>query len=168
MTTSAWLAIVSVLIALGALLISRESLATAVELNRETRDTRDVATINSCNQRYLDWRSDGPKFNDVNWCYGMWDLLATEFSLFRQGWLPPFMFRSWMNTLGAWYADQQNAWPSHQSFLATYSGSLTEMEDFFQEIWRIARDNQGSTAARNRKIEDFVDGWHAKRRIHQI
>jgi hypothetical protein len=165
MTTSGWLSITSVLIALGALLISRKSLGAAVELNRDTRDTRDVATIISCNQRYLDWRRRGPDFDDVAWCYGMWDLVATEFNFFRRGWLPPFMFRFWMNTLGAWYANYQNAWPSHRSFLATYSGSLTEMEDFFQEIWLIARDNQGNTVARNRKIEDFVDEWHTRIRI---
>jgi hypothetical protein len=154
----------SALIALGALLVSRKSLETAVELNRETKDARDVATITACNQRYLDWRSKGPDFDDANWCYGMWDLLATEFNFFQQGWLPSFMFRSWMNTLGAWYADHQNAWPSHQRFLATYSGSRAEMEDFFQGIWRIARDNQASIVARNRKVEGFVDEWHANHR----
>jgi hypothetical protein len=165
MITSAWLSITSALIALGALLVSRKTLETAVELNRETRGARDVATITSCNQRYLELRGNGPDFDDANWCYVMWDLVATEFNFFRQGWLPTFMFRFWMNTLGAWYADNQNAWPSHRSFLAAYSGSLTEMEDFFQEIWRIARDNQGNAAARNRKIEDFVDEWRANHTI---
>ena len=161
MTTSDWLSVVSALLALGSLLVARRSLQTAVQLNRETVDARDATTIASCNQRYLDWHGKGPDFDDQAWCYGMWDLMATEFSFFKQGWLPLFIFRFWMNTLGAWYAEQPNAWPSHQSFLATYSGSLTEMEDFFQGIWTVARDSGGNTVARNRRIEHFVDSWHA-------
>ena len=161
MTTSDWLSIASALIAFGSLLVALRSLETAVELNRETRDAREVATIMSCNQRYLDWRSKGPELDDADWYYGMWDLIATEFNFFRQGWLPLFIFRFWMNALGALYAENREAWPSHQSFLATYSGSLTEMEDFFQEIWMIARDNRRNGVTRNRKIEDFVGQWHA-------
>jgi hypothetical protein len=72
------------------------------------------------------------------------------------------MFRFWMNTLGTWYAEQPDAWPSHQRFLAAYAGSLTEMEDFFQGLWKLSRDSQGNAAARNRRIEDFVDDWHAR------
>ena len=161
MTIPDWLSVVSALLALGSLAVARRSLQTAVQLNHQTIDARDAMTIASSNQRYLDWRRKGPDFDDEVWCYGMWDLIATEFNFFKQGWLPLFMFRFWMNTLGAWYAEQPNAWPSHQSFLATYSGSLTEMEDFFQGIWKVARDSQGNTVARNRRIEDFVDSWHA-------
>jgi len=160
MTVSTSLSVVSTLLALGSLAVARRGLQTAVQLNRESMDARDAAVVTACSQRYLDWHAKGPDFSDQAWCYGMWDLIATEFSFFKQGWLPLFIFRFWMNALGAWYTEHPNAWPSHQRFLAMYSGSLTEMEDFFQGIWMLARDSCGNTAARNRRIEHFVDNWH--------
>jgi len=140
---------------------ARKSAEMAERLNRETRDTRDVATITACNQRYLDWCSKGVDFDNRDWCYGMWDLHATEFNFFRMGWLPLLMFRFWMNTLGYWYAqpDDDGVWHSHRDYLTTYSGSLTEMYDFFHGIWDIARKNRVDVAARNRKIEDYVEKW---------
>jgi hypothetical protein len=171
------ISVISGLIAFGSWLTSRVSAEAAREsaeaarksaemteqLNRETRDTRDVATINACNQRYLEWRSRGVDFGDKVWSYGMWDLHATEFNFFRKGWIPLFMFRFWMNTLGTWYAEDDRVWRSHQDYLATYSGSLTEMEDFFEGIWEIARNNKDNVAARNRKVEDYVGRWARNR-----
>jgi hypothetical protein len=161
MTTSDWLSALSALIALGSLLVARWSLGVATQQNLDAREARDLTTIAACNQRYLDWCGKGPHFDDANWCYGLWDLIATEFNFFRHGWLPLFMFRFWMNTLGTSYAEHPGAWPSHQEFLATYAGSSPEMEDFFREIWKIARDNPGNAAARNRQIGSFVDRWQA-------
>jgi hypothetical protein len=152
------LSIVSASIAVGSLFVALKSVEMARELNRETRDARYVVAINTCNQRYLDWRRNGLNFDDENWCYGIWDLVATEFNFFRAGWLPSFMFRFWMNTLSAWYQEYPNAWPSHQRFLDDYSGSYTDMEQFFQGIYKIARDNK-SVEARNRKIESYVKTW---------
>jgi hypothetical protein len=167
-TLADYLAVVSAMLALGSLALARRSLQTAERLNRETTQARDVVTIASSNQRFLDWRSRGPDFDDELWCYGLWDLIATEFSFFQQGWLPLFMFRFWMNTLGTWYAEQPQAWPSHQRFLAKYSGSFTAMDDFFQGIWQATRDSGGNPVARNRRIEEFVDTWHARRALSQV
>jgi hypothetical protein len=175
MTTAEYFAtgfsVISALIAFAALLVARKSVEVAGEsvraeaqLNQETRDARSVAAITSCNQRYLDWRHDGLSFDDENWCYGMWDLIATEFNFFREGWLPVWMFRFWMNTLGEWYNKYPNAWDSHQRFLADYSGSLTDMEDFFQGIYAIARDNRGNVQARNRKVETYVNDWAGRKK----
>jgi len=161
MTTSDWLSVLSALIALGSLLIARWSLAATTQQNLDARAARDLTTIAACNQRYLDWYGNGPHFDDANWCSGLWDLIAIEFSFFAQGWLPLFMFRFWMNTLGTLYAEHPEAWPSHQEFLATHGGSFVEMEDFFQQIWKITRDNPGNAPARNRQIESFVDRWQA-------
>ena len=159
------IAIISVVIAFLSWLGAQKSGKTAKESFEVAKDARDVATIASCNQRYLDWRSKGLNFDDDNWCYGIWDLVATEFNFFRHGWLPLFIFRFWMNTLGAWYVEYPNAWRTHQSFLETYAGSLIEMEDFFHGIWKIAQDSQENVPTRNRRIEHYVEAWAKANRV---
>lgn len=154
--------IVSALIATGSLLVALRSVDMARQLNRETRDARYVAAITTCNQRYLDWRRNGLEFENEDWCYGIWDLVATEFNFFREGWLPPFMFRFWMNTLSAWYQEYPNAWPSHQRFLDDYSGSRTDMEGFFQNLYKISSGNK-SVEKRNREVEVYVNNWINKK-----
>jgi hypothetical protein len=149
---------VSLLIALASVLVARKSVEMAGQLNLETRDSRNVMAITACNQRYLDWRRNGLEFENENWCYGIWDLVATEFNFFQEGWLPLFIFGFWMNTLSAWYREYPNAWPSHRRFLENYSGSQTDMEKFFQGIYAISRDSE-PVEARNRAIEIYVNNW---------
>ncbi len=167
MTTSE---LISIIVATAALLVSVVAvLFSGIQTKRATEAllldqqlSRGNAVIHFTS-RFFDLLQNGDPFKKIenpDWSYQFWSLHATEFYFFHHGMLPIFMYSLWIIDLAKLYCGNngQNIRASHKDYLNTYSLNYSEMIEFFNKIYELAK-TCGDDNLRNKEVAKFVASW---------